>query len=175
MQAKLFLSIQSATERVLYYRSLFEHHYYNTVHYYGTDTRSKINFTTAFISSAFIGYIFNILLTTWKPMYQWSIIEMVGIGYFAFQSGSKIGENIIPYLERVSEGRFNHNKYNFKPIQPIKSKEGDSYLNPIDLTQESSDDEDQHEHQDKEEIETLEQEAIEMLSMLSHEKQIKTE
>ena len=174
MQAKLFLSIQSATERVLYYRSLFEHHYYNTVHYYGTDTRSKINFTTAFISSAFIGYIFNILLTTWKPMYQWSIIEMVGIGYFAFQSGSKIGENIIPYLERVSEGRFNHNKYNFKPI---KSKEGDSYLNPIDLTQESSDDEDQHEHQykDKEEIETLEQEAIETLSMLSHEKQIKTE
>ena len=171
MQAKLFLSIQSATERVLYYRSLFEHHYYNTVHYYSTDTRSKINFTTAFISSAFIGYIFNILLTTWKPMYQWSVIEMVGIGYFAFQSGSKIGENIIPYLERVSEGRFNHDKYNFKPIQPLKSKEGDSYLNPIDLTQESSDDEDQ----DNEEIETLEQEAIETLSMLSHKKQIKTE
>lgn len=168
MQAKLFLSIQSVTERVLYYRSLFEHHYYKTVHYYNTDTRSKINFTTAIISSAFIGYIFNILLTTWKPMYQWSVIEMVGIGYFAFQSGSKIGENIIPYLEGVSEGRFNHDKYDFKPIQPLKSREGDSYLNPIDLTQESSD-------EDKEEIDTLEQEAIETLSMLSNEKQIKTE
>jgi len=170
MQAKLFLSIQSVTERVSYYRSLFEHNYYKIIRYNNTDTRSKINFTATVVSSLFLGYIYNNLLTTWKPIHQWSVIEMVGIGYFAFHSGSKISENIHQYLERVSEGRFNHDKYKFKPIKPLKSREGDSYLNPIDLTQESSDDEQEARQQN-----TLEQEVIETLSMLSNEKQIKTE
>ena len=154
MQAKLFLSIQSVTERVSYYRSLFEYNYYKIIRYNNTDTRSKINFTTAIISSAFIGYIFNILLTTWKPMYQWSVIEFVGIGYFSFNRGYWLCENTHAYLENVSN--------NPSSIP----REGGSYFNPIDLTTMDM---------------AEEREALEALRMLSEEKntsfdkQIKTE
>jgi hypothetical protein len=48
--------------------------------------------------------------------------------------GSRLGETIHQYLEKVSKGLFDHTKYNFKPLKPVASTAGSSYLNPIDLT-----------------------------------------
>lgn len=134
MQAKLFLSIQSLSQKALLYKASFEHYYYKFIRHYDNDTRSKINFAVTVISGLFIGYVYNFILTLWKPMYQWSFIELGGIGYFAFRTGSRLGETIHQYLEKVSKGLFDHTSYHFKPLKPIASTAGSSYLNPIDLT-----------------------------------------
>lgn len=134
MQAKLFLYIQSLSQKALHYKASFEHYYYKFIRHYDNDTRSKINFAVTVISGLFIGYIYNFILTLWKPMYQWSFIELGGIGYFAFRTGSRLGETIHQYLEKVSKGLFDHTSYHFKPLKPVASTAGSSYLNPIDLT-----------------------------------------
>ena len=60
---------------------------------------------------------------------------MGSIGYVYFKSGYYIGPLITSYLDVVSQGHFDHSKYNF---EKLKTKPGDSYLNPIDLTMETS-------------------------------------
>jgi hypothetical protein len=98
-------------------------------------------------------YLLNVILTTWKPIYQWSVIEFVGIVYFMFKIGYLLAEKTYMYLEDVSTGPF------------TSQNDGDSYLNPIDLTLDTNE----------------ELEALDALNMLSEEtttyldKQIKTE
>lgn len=160
MQAKLIQSIQShqyiqpMIHRFSDSKSLFERNYYTVFQFYDKHTKSNINYFFTFTTAFLVGCLLNAILTTWKPMYQWSVIEFVGIGYFSFNRGYWLCENTHAYLENVSN--------NPSSIP----REGDSYFNPIDLTTMDM---------------AEEREALEALRMLSEEKntsfdkQIKTE
>jgi hypothetical protein len=160
MQEKLIQSIQShksiqpMIQRVSDTKSWFEHNYYAVFHFYDKHTKSNINYFFTFTTAFLLGCLLNAILTTWKPMYQWSVIEFVGIGYFSFNRGYWLCENTHVYLKKVSS------------VPPSIPREGDSYFNPIDLTTMDM---------------AEEREALEALRMLSEEKnasfdkQIKTE
>lgn len=159
-------TIKSITEKVNLYKCHFEYNYYKYTRVYDKITTSKINLMSTILISFVIGVLYNTILTTWKSMNQWSFVELGSITYFSFHAGSRMSENIHEYLLKVSKGLFDHSKYNFTPLKPVKASEGDSYLNPIDLTMDMAE----------------EREALEALVMLSNEdcdntseKRIKTE
>ena len=119
-------------EKLSYTKAVFEHNYYKYLRNYHFSTKHKINDTIMALCCVLFGYLTQIvLIATWKSYKDWSFVELVSIGYFYFNSGYYIGPLITSYLDVVSQGRFDHSKYNF---EKLKTKPGDSYLNPIDLT-----------------------------------------
>ena len=159
MQSKLIKSIQShpslqpTLQRCSYCKSCFESNYYALFQVYDKHTKSNVNYFFTFTTAFLFQYLLNVILTIWKPIYQWSVIEFVGIVYFMFKIGYLLAEKTYMYLEDVSTGPF------------TSQNDGDSYLNPIDLTLDTNE----------------ELEALDALNMLSEEtttyldKQIKTE
>ena len=147
-------------DTILYTRAVFEHTYYKYTKDFHYLTKDHINNTVMATLLFMVGYFFHIVLTTaWKSYQDWSIVEFVSICYFSFRMGYYLGPLTIIYLHNVSQGRFDHSKYNFEKLTPIP---GNSYLNPIDLTMEN----------------TEQREAVEaLLSFMKEpdEKEIKTE
>lgn len=132
-------TIKTISEKSKLYKSLFEYNYYKYIRVYDKVTVSKINFASTVVVSFLLGGLSLTILTLWKPIHQWSFIEIGAITYLFIHTGLKISEHILEYLTKVSKGLLDlppPHKYKFKPLKPVKISEGDSYLNPIDLTQE---------------------------------------
>ena len=120
-------------EKIFYTKAVFEHNYYKYLRNYHFSTKHKISDVIMFLSCVIVGYLIQIILTsTWKLYENWSFIELGAISYFYFRLGYYLGPLISRYLDNVSQGKFDHSKYNFEKLE---TKPGDSYLNPIDLTQ----------------------------------------
>jgi len=132
-------------EKISYVKAVFEHNYYKYLRNYHFSTKHKISDVIMFLFCVIVGYLIQIILTsTWKLYENWSFIELGAICYFSFKLGYYVGPLLTRYLDNVSQGKFDHSKYNFEKLE---TKPGDSYLNPIDLTD--------TEFKNKEAVETL--------------------
>lgn len=130
-------TIKTISEKSKLYKSLFEYNYYKYIRVYNKVTVSKINFASTVVVCFLLGALSLTILTMWKPIHQWSFIEIGAITYLFIYTGLKVSEHILEYLTKVSKGLLDlHLNYPFQPLKPVKLSEGDSYLNPIDLTQE---------------------------------------
>ena len=120
-------------EKISYTKAVFEHNYYKYLRNYHFSTKHQTSDTIMCLFCLITGYLNQTILTTmWKSYENWSFIELGAIGYFYFRLGYYLGPLITHYLDNVSQGKFDHSKYNFEKLE---TKPGDSYLNPIDLTQ----------------------------------------
>ena len=152
-------------EKISYTKALFEHYYYKLLNSQSYSSRFQINLTVITISCFLFGFITGkIIFFIWKPYNQLSFVELGALIYIWYHMGQYVGGGISDYITNVSVGRFNdsHKKYNFEKLE---TKPGDSYLNPIDLTE--------TDFKDKESAETLLSFMKEPAPIL--EKEIKTE
>jgi len=150
-------------EKFSYTKAVFEHNYYKYLRNYHFSTKHQISDAIMCLFCLITGYLNQTILTsTWKLYENWSVIEFGAICYFYFKLGYYIGPLISRYFDNVSQGNFDHSKFNFEKLE---TKPGDSYLNPIDLTD--------TEFKDKEAAETLLSFMKEPAPIL--EKEIKTE
>lgn len=132
MQTKLFLSIQSLSRNVSYYKSRFEHHYYTLFNVYDSNTTTKVNHAFTILVCFLLGGLQQSILEIWKPMYQWSMIEFGAIGYFTLNMGYWFGKNLFIYFQKISKKQY---KSKLSPVilSAVKPRKGDSYLNPINI------------------------------------------
>ena len=129
-----------AVEKISYTKALFEHYYYKLLNSQSYSSQFQINFTVVTMSCFLLGFIAGrILFFIWKPYNQLSFVELGAFVYTWYHIGHYVGGAFSDYIMNVSLGRFNdsHKKYNFEKIESIP---GNSYLNPIDLTQNNATD-----------------------------------
>lgn len=122
-------------EKIFYTKAVFEHYYYKLLNSQSYSSQFQINFTVVTMSCFLLGFIASrILFFIWKPYNQLSFVELGAFVYTWYHMGYYVGGSFSGYIMNVSLGRFNdsHKKYNFEKLE---TKPGDSYLNPIDLTQ----------------------------------------